>query len=77
MSTRRQLGGIGYVLRQFPVLSETFVLNEILALEALGERVHIFSLERPNDSRFHEGVPRLSRYSRSAATQSHLRKALK
>lgn len=52
-------GGIGYVLKKFPVLSETFILNEILALEARGLPVHIFSLERPNDPRFHDDLPKL------------------
>ena len=51
--------GIGYILRKFPILSETFILNEILALEARGLTVHIFSLARPNDPRFHEDLPRL------------------
>src|SRR5688572_32466048 len=50
---------IGYVLRKFPVLSETFILNEMLALEARGARLHVFSLDRPNDPRFHEDLPRL------------------
>ena len=50
---------VGYILKRFPVLSETFILNEILALEAKGIPVHIFSLERPNDSRFHEDLPKL------------------
>ncbi len=50
---------LGYVLRKFPVLSETFVLNEILALEALGAEVHIFPLAPSRDPRFHEGVGRL------------------
>ncbi|MFQ6025987.1 MAG: glycosyltransferase family 4 protein [Dehalococcoidia bacterium] len=58
-SRRPPRDGIGYVLKKFPTLSETFVLNEILAQEALGERVHIFSLERPNDSRFHQDLSRL------------------
>jgi glycosyltransferase involved in cell wall biosynthesis len=52
-------GGVGYVLRKFPVLSETFVLNEILALEERGIPVHIFALAPPRDPRFHEGVSRL------------------
>lgn len=38
---------IGYILRKFPVLSETFVLNEILAMEALGHEVTIFTLQAP------------------------------
>lgn len=51
--------GIGYVLRKFPVLSETFILTELLALEARGVPLHVFSLQRPNDPRFHEDLPRL------------------
>lgn len=50
---------VGYVLRKFPVLSETFILNEILALQEQGVTLHIFALAKPRDSRFHEGVARL------------------
>jgi colanic acid/amylovoran biosynthesis glycosyltransferase len=50
---------VGYVVRKFPVLSETFILNEILALEARGVKVEIFSLAPTRDPRFHEGVSRL------------------
>jgi len=41
---------IGYVLKMFPRLSETFILNEILELERQGLHLHIFSLKRPADS---------------------------
>jgi glycosyltransferase involved in cell wall biosynthesis len=50
---------IGYVLRKFPVLSETFVLNEILELERLGVPLHVFALAPPRDPRFHAGIGRL------------------
>jgi glycosyltransferase involved in cell wall biosynthesis len=50
---------IGYVLRKFPVLSETFVLNEMLGLEERGIPLHVFSLMRPNDPRFHDDLPKL------------------
>ena len=50
---------VGYILKKFPVLSETFILNELLELESLGVPLHIFSLERPNDPRFHEDLPKL------------------
>ncbi len=50
---------VGYVLRKFPVLSETFVLNELLGLEAQGVPLHVFSLMRPNDPRFHDDLPKL------------------
>ena len=56
---KKHTEGVAYILRKFPVLSETFILNEILNLEARGIRVHIFSLERPNDPRFHEDLPKL------------------
>lgn len=38
---------VGYVLKRFPRLSETFVLTEILALERLGFDVEVFSLLKP------------------------------
>lgn len=50
---------VGYVLKVFPRLSETFILNEILELEAQGVAVDIFSLHAPNDPRFHGELSRL------------------
>jgi len=50
---------VGYILKKFPVLSETFILNELLELESQGVGLHVFSLERPNDPRFHEDLPKL------------------
>jgi glycosyltransferase involved in cell wall biosynthesis len=46
-------------LKVFPRLSETFILHEILELEAQGVSVEIFSLHAPNDSRFHGALSRL------------------
>jgi glycosyltransferase involved in cell wall biosynthesis len=45
---------IGYVLKMYPRFSETFVVTEILAREAQGEQLEIFSLRPPADGRFHE-----------------------
>ena len=50
---------IGYIVRKFPNLSETFILNEILELEERGHDIHIFSLDRPNDPCFHKNLPKL------------------
>ncbi len=50
---------IGYVLKMFPRLSETFVLNELLELEAQGVEVEIFSLMPPTEPRFHAELSRL------------------
>src|SRR6266478_5140715 len=38
---------IGYILKMFPRLSETFIRNEILELERQGVDLLIFSLKRP------------------------------
>ena len=50
---------IGYILKKFPRLSETFILNEILALEDRGIEVEVFSLKRPDDEPLHPALERL------------------
>ncbi|THJ24314.1 MAG: glycosyltransferase [Nitrospira sp. CG24D] len=40
---------VGYLLKTYPKVSETFILQEILDLEALGLSLEIFSLQRPTD----------------------------
>ena len=50
---------IGYVLKKYPRISETFILNEILELERQGVEVTVFSLHRPDEGMFHPGVSRL------------------
>ncbi|HET7196390.1 MAG TPA: glycosyltransferase family 4 protein [Nocardioides sp.] len=44
---------VGYVLKMYPRFSETFIVNEVLALEAAGECLDLFSLRSPVDGRFH------------------------
>ncbi|MDQ6751960.1 MAG: glycosyltransferase family 4 protein [Actinomycetota bacterium] len=43
----------------YPRFSETFVVSEILAREAAGERIEIFSLRPSNDQRFHPELARV------------------
>jgi colanic acid/amylovoran biosynthesis glycosyltransferase len=50
---------IGYVLKMYPRFSETFIVNEILAHEAAGQEIEIFSLRPPIDGRFHESLARV------------------
>jgi glycosyltransferase involved in cell wall biosynthesis len=38
---------IGYVLKVFPRISETFVINEMLAMESFGEKLCVLALHRP------------------------------
>ena len=50
---------VGYVLKKYPRLSETFVLNELLGLERLGVDLTVYSLRLPDDGRFHADLARL------------------
>ena len=50
---------IGYVLKVFPRLSETFILNELLAHERAGLSIEIFSLRAPTEDLVHEAVARV------------------
>ncbi|MBW3649601.1 MAG: glycosyltransferase family 4 protein [Actinobacteria bacterium] len=44
---------MGYVLKKYPRLSETFILDEILGVEAAAVEVAVFSLRPPDDGHFH------------------------
>ena len=50
---------IGYVLKRFPRLTETFLLNEMIALEQRGVEIEIFSLLRPPAEPRHQLLDRL------------------
>lgn len=52
---------VAYVLRAFPRLSETFILNEILGLLECGVDVRIFALERVPGGPTHPAVDRIAR----------------
>ena len=44
---------VGYVVKKYPRLSETFILDEVLSLQEAGVDVAIHSLLLPTDGRFH------------------------
>ncbi len=50
---------IAFILKGYPRLSETFILNEILLLEKLGYKLHIFAMRNPGESKIHDGVRRV------------------
>ena len=50
---------LAYLLRDYPRFSETFIVNEILALEAQGADLSILALRKPDDGMFHESVTRV------------------
>jgi len=64
---------IGYILRRFPSLSETFILNEVLAMEGLGTKVEVYSILQPRDPKFHEGITRLQASIRYIPTLGDLK----
>ena len=59
VQSTRQPGRIAYVLKVYPRFSQTFVVNEILAHEAGGLELDIFSLRLSDDVRFHESLARV------------------
>lgn len=47
---------IAYILDIFPTISETFIINEILAARKAGTEIVIFARKKPKDSLQHTGV---------------------
>src|SRR5713226_4764525 len=57
MDHAQQTRRVGYLLKTYPKLSETFILNEIVQLEKLGVALHLFSLKKPMFAdKFHPAV---------------------
>ncbi len=50
---------IAFVLKGYPRLSETFILNEILLLEELGYPLHIVAMRNPGETKIHGDVERV------------------
>jgi glycosyltransferase involved in cell wall biosynthesis len=50
---------IGYVVKRYPRFSETFVVTEILAHEAAGAEIAVFSLRPPVDTHFQDAISRV------------------
>ncbi len=64
---------VGYVLKRFPNLSQTFIFNEILELERQGVHVEIISLRAPRSELTHSALKNLKApvtYIDDAATSS-------
>ena len=56
LKTQKQKHLLGIVLKGYPRLSETFIINEILSLEQLGYQLQIFALRRPGEPQAHAAV---------------------
>jgi glycosyltransferase involved in cell wall biosynthesis len=76
---------VAYILRSYPRLSQTFILNEVLALERLGVRLQIFPITNPQEALVQHRVAEVQapthyleaalRRSRAAMLLEHLRVA--
>jgi glycosyltransferase involved in cell wall biosynthesis len=47
---------VGFVLKGYPRISETFISNEIRLLEQMGFPIHIFSMRKPREAFTHDSV---------------------
>jgi colanic acid/amylovoran biosynthesis glycosyltransferase len=47
---------VGYVLKRYPRISETFVASELIELERLGERLTVFAVSKPEEPFAHRFV---------------------
>lgn len=51
---------LGMILKGYPRISETFISNEILLLERLGFKIHIFSMRQPRENFSHDSIKKIS-----------------
>ncbi len=56
---------VGLLVKRFPKLSETFILEEVLGLERLGVELQIYALAAPSDAHAHADAARV----RASVTQ--------
>ena len=66
---------VGYVVSAWPRLSETFILNEVIAVERSGLQLRIFSVKDPKDEPVHAKVAQVRARVTSLSMQ-HNRKAI-
>ncbi len=50
---------LGYILKGYPRISESFISNEILLLEGLGFRLHLFPMRHPREPFCHDSVKQI------------------
>jgi len=50
---------VAYLLRSYPRLSQTFILNEMLALEGIGQELRLFAMSDPKEPVIQDAVSRV------------------
>ena len=56
MTKQQQKSTLGYILKGYPRISETFISNEILLLEKMGFTMRLFPMRLPRESFSHASV---------------------
>jgi glycosyltransferase involved in cell wall biosynthesis len=61
MNANNTSGGppLGLLVKVFPKLSETFILEEVLGLEKMGVSLRLYTLAQPSDALTHDAVARV------------------
>ncbi len=76
MSGTDQQRSIAYVVKAWPRLSETFILNEIISLEKLGVPIRIYSVKDPDPGPAHSKVAQVRAKVTYLALRSHWKQAI-
>ena len=56
MTSPYQQPVLGYILKGYPRISETFISNEILLLEKMGFKLRLFPMRKPRENFSHASV---------------------
>ena len=75
MTAAREPSAVAYLLRSYPRLSQTFILQEILALEALGVRFQLWPVTDPRETMLQPEVGEVSAPVRYLDSATQRRKA--
>ena len=67
---------IAYIVKAWPRLSETFILNEIISLEQRGVPIHIFSVREPDNGPSHKKVTQVRAKVTYLALRPHWKQAV-
>ncbi len=60
MHSNRTSLPLGFLVKVFPKISETFILEEVLGLEKMGVALRLYTLADPGDSLTHDAVARVT-----------------
>ncbi len=50
---------VAFILKGYPRISESFILNEIYLLESMGLKLHVFSVKKSNEKKSHQVVDKI------------------